>query len=575
MSEKISASERLHHLLAEKPSVSQFERLCGLFGWGREIIYEAEGGWLAAVTCGPTEAYRIETGEHHPRTKKGEKAGRAAAAAKAVEELKGRAASILKQEVQGLEAIFKEPFPSDILESSKTAWARFWKLERRAVSIGTQGNDGSALPVLVQVAAPGLVILELSRCGGKFSTDLMRLLNDASITKVFCDSAAQRDMKSLGLGKDSQGVEDLEVLAARRFGKAPGLRGLARIASLILGNRIERGGSDVCEEFEKGSKARSLSDFSKKAIRYAAMEAFATLQTWEALKKVPPKDKVQVQVSQKRSAPVQQSSDERKSKKRLKKAISEDEDAVGLELDAEIRALEDELERLDEKEHTKDTTAKSKKKSKDSAKSKPVSPELQETKKPVDKKPLKTKETKTELKQALPGNSEPPIKSKGDLASKTDKDKLGSTKAKTTTATATTATTATTAAATQQKTAAATTAATQQKAAATQQKASDASDAKKNPKLATEPKADTSRTSKKTSRPRWLGWKKALDDQLQSAGGEMPWQKLQKAVVHHRRNCRKPLPKSATEEELRLRALSAIPEVYLSGEDGIVRMPSR
>ncbi|CAE8736890.1 unnamed protein product [Polarella glacialis] len=328
-------ADRLRQILDQPSSVAQLERLCAALGWGKEISYEADGGWLAVVTCGLGDSRRIESNAHHPRTKKGEKAGRAAAAAQAVEELLALAARELAQKPVMLQDVFRESFPKSILESGKDAWARFWaQMEQldasspRAVGVSTEGNDGSGLPVLVQVAAPGLVILELPRASrnGELLPDLKRLLADESITKVFCDSAAQRDMRSLGLSHESPGVVDLELSASEKLGKSSGLRGLARIASLVLGIRAEKGDSSVLDEFDKGGGARSLSEFSSKAQDFAAMEAHGTLKTWEALRLATG------------AAPKQQKAGAKKLKKRKASAINAD--VAKLDHDVDIKAID-------------------------------------------------------------------------------------------------------------------------------------------------------------------------------------------------------------------------------------------
>merc|ERR1711862_1087007 len=70
----------------------------------------------------------------------------------------------------------------------------------------------------------------------------------------------------------------------------------------------------------------------------------------------------------------------------------------------------------------------------------------------------------------------------------------------------------------------------------------------------------------------WAGWKRALDDELQSAGSEIPWKRLRDALVARRRACGTDIT-DETEEHLGNQALASIPEAYLSKEDELVRLP--
>lgn len=71
----------------------------------------------------------------------------------------------------------------------------------------------------------------------------------------------------------------------------------------------------------------------------------------------------------------------------------------------------------------------------------------------------------------------------------------------------------------------------------------------------------------------WAGWKRALDEELASNGGELPWKRLCDALVAR---CREGGGANGTsEEELRCHALASIPEAYLSKEDPLVRLPAK
>jgi len=74
------------------------------------------------------------------------------------------------------------------------------------------------------------------------------------------------------------------------------------------------------------------------------------------------------------------------------------------------------------------------------------------------------------------------------------------------------------------------------------------------------------------SRQQWVGWKRALDDELVQAGGHMPWSKVRKVLVNRFKQAEPDT--TETEEHLGLLALSSIPERYLSKVDEFVRLPA-
>lgn len=72
---------------------------------------------------------------------------------------------------------------------------------------------------------------------------------------------------------------------------------------------------------------------------------------------------------------------------------------------------------------------------------------------------------------------------------------------------------------------------------------------------------------------KWAGFKRALDEGLREAGGELPWKKLRDAVVARYVSAGQPTEKSKDGEDLvGCRALAALPETYLSHEDEVVRL---
>lgn len=327
---------QLDKILAQTSSITRLEQLCSMLGWGRKLFHEAKAGWVAEVTCGVAETHRFETHDKLPRTKKIDKTGKATVAASAVE--------------------------VEIVESGPKAWARFLaslksnSAEGLAVGIGTQGNDGDGLPILVQVATKDIALLELPRAAGAFSKELTRLLADASVTKVFCDSAARRDMKALGVCKDGSaplgaGIVDLETAAAGVFGNSSASRGLGRIAGFVLGERIGKADPSAWADFEvKGTEAKNISEFADKARRHAAVEAHSTLLTWHAFCKA-------IAASKSKGGPVihktrrRSASDVSASVRRLPlSGVSVKSGAGASEADGRVRALsdiDDELRKLE------------------------------------------------------------------------------------------------------------------------------------------------------------------------------------------------------------------------------------
>jgi len=69
----------------------------------------------------------------------------------------------------------------------------------------------------------------------------------------------------------------------------------------------------------------------------------------------------------------------------------------------------------------------------------------------------------------------------------------------------------------------------------------------------------------------WVSWKRSLDEELKSAGGELPWKKLRDTLVT--RCCDSGAANGTSREDLKCQALACIPAEYLSKEDNLVRLP--
>lgn len=75
-----------------------------------------------------------------------------------------------------------------------------------------------------------------------------------------------------------------------------------------------------------------------------------------------------------------------------------------------------------------------------------------------------------------------------------------------------------------------------------------------------------------TTKPvKWQGWKRAMDDELKAAGGEMPWKKLRDELVVRFQSSGQ--VNGASKDQLELQALASIPDTYCSKDDPLVRLP--
>lgn len=92
--------------------------------------------------------------------------------------------------------------------------------------------------------------------------------------------------------------------------------------------------------------------------------------------------------------------------------------------------------------------------------------------------------------------------------------------------------------------------------------------AAKPPEPEAEPEVDA---VKKPAAKKWAGWKRALDDELASAGGSMPWKKLQTALTKQYVESGQP---AYEETHLANLALASIPEGYLSKSSEMVTLPA-
>eukprot|EP00961_Rhodomonas_salina_P050522 678507-Rhodomonas_salina.1 len=126
---------------------------------------------------------------------------------------------------------------------------------------------------------------------------MLRLLGDARILKVFCDSTTGADKHCLGLPLCGPGIVDLEFVAAALAGPTRVKRGLGRIAVMAcpeLGVRVATQTAEqrfnnvsLFAQIEQGllPQLSGLHEVPPAVQSYAAMDAFVTLRAWEGLQR--------------------------------------------------------------------------------------------------------------------------------------------------------------------------------------------------------------------------------------------------------------------------------------------------
>jgi hypothetical protein len=212
-------------------------------------------------------------------------------------------------------------------------WHYFWSNKPSLVGIDTEGNQHSP-PVLIQIALDDYSILEVPQ-KGQISSNLYQLLRDQTITKIFCDSS-NRDKVSLGIDSSPQqedsvvssgeqhttttsqsssnsngtsgldlpsSIVDLELLATQVLGPVKVARGVARITTLAmpelavsiqkpkqgkgsLKGRFSRINRYAMIEQGKAPPLKGLHELSHEEQRYAALDAWVTLQAYKRLQQL-------------------------------------------------------------------------------------------------------------------------------------------------------------------------------------------------------------------------------------------------------------------------------------------------
>jgi hypothetical protein len=304
------------------------QSVCQRYGWSAQFRCDNHSSsssnvnvWSVSVTVGRQDTRTFVGTDSTTRlgcdadttnssaTKQERKRGMHAAAAKALVGLQERIRQEEDKPEQTLSQYFALHLPLPVYDSSirEQSWQYFWEYPPAVVGIDTEGNQQSP-PVLIQIATDEYVILEVPTTNNnnnsrKLSSDLMRLLADDSIVKVFCDNGSQHDKTSLGLSVPSDmtvgAVLDLEALAANVFGPVQVARGLARITTLLLPkpaqpqqqsvrlSKPKRGAerfTDVARfsRIEQGlaPPLQGLQELLSEEQQYAALDAWCTLYAY-------------------------------------------------------------------------------------------------------------------------------------------------------------------------------------------------------------------------------------------------------------------------------------------------------
>jgi hypothetical protein len=163
------------------------QSVCHRYGWSAEYEYVPNVGWVCTVTVGLNDRREFVSNN---MVSTDPKAGKTAAATAALQGLREEIDRLESMPHRELSEVFTQPIP--IYESNRANWTYFWNHKPKIVGIDTEGNR-SYPPILVQVATEDYCILEVP--SHDISKDLMRLLADQEIIKVFCDNLSHKDKK--------------------------------------------------------------------------------------------------------------------------------------------------------------------------------------------------------------------------------------------------------------------------------------------------------------------------------------------------------------------------------------------
>ena len=174
----------------------------------------------------------------------------------------------------------------EIIIGCTEAWRALRRTSPKVVGIDTEGVQ-HVPPLLVQIAyrdastGRTFVILEAPR-DGRMSQELVDLLADSTVAKVFCDAASDTD----ALGTIVTNVQDIQSIAERDF------EGSKKMGLGALGSKFVFEGG--CKKNAKGwkffafLKERPLAPWPSLVrdaglCRYAAADAWMTLAVFEQM----------------------------------------------------------------------------------------------------------------------------------------------------------------------------------------------------------------------------------------------------------------------------------------------------
>ena len=274
-------------------AAAELDDLCSLHGWSSEYSQDDAARWIVTIQIGPERSYCFISEDCSPASsKKGVRTGQAAAASTALaglredEDVQRR----LSMPTMKLTDFFDSRFRGRILGSTPAGWAALLaSSDLHAVGIDCMIAEGSGvdgapieLPVVVQIAARDVIIVELPHAQGRLSSELEALLfhnvssaphsnplprrdalladmrvssfscarlrtlgtraRQVSVSKIFCECSAARTRRSLGLpaaGADGAtnaqyNLVDIETFGQQLAGRTRRARGLSKLVTLAM-----------------------------------------------------------------------------------------------------------------------------------------------------------------------------------------------------------------------------------------------------------------------------------------------------------------------------------------------------
>jgi hypothetical protein len=299
------------------------QKVCQKYGWSYHYDKDTSGHWYVEVVVGMNidDKYRFTSPNDSSVNNLEDKLGVVLTKKQKDQHVKAEKELVSEMALQGLaEHIVHEetkkccqlsevfPNPIQIYDSKhnhSAIWERFWKNPPKVVGIDTEGNQTSP-PVLVQISTLEYTILEAPPRNKSLSSNLIRLLRDNNITKVFCDNFSHADKIALGMDIPTSNhhlseeytkppIIDLEVLSAKLFGVTKVARGLAKIVSMTtipeLSNvrivkprstnqRYKNIGRFALIEQGKARPLRGVGDLNEREQQYCALDSWCTLKAY-------------------------------------------------------------------------------------------------------------------------------------------------------------------------------------------------------------------------------------------------------------------------------------------------------